>query len=239
MLKMPGDPRSGPLRSRPVSSNPRRELGAAAFSGDDGSADPQVEAALAAYASGSGGQADVIDALSNGRLMVPVVAVLDEAGESADGHRTDKSSHMATVLTTGRDGRRGLLAFTCVDTMRAWNPSARPVPVATRRAAESALADAADALVIDIAGPVVFSVDAADLRALASGWRPVSDGHGGTAWAVAVGLARSGAPDGGDEPVEAGVAGKPSAPIRLAHRKAGKVRRRVRRVFEVVRSRGR
>jgi hypothetical protein len=155
---------------------------------DDGSAAPGVAAALSAYASGVGGPADVIAALSAGRLLVPVVAVLDEA--DADG--SEKASHMATVLTTGKDGRRGLLAFTSTESMRTWNPSARPLPVPTRRAAESALADGADALVVDIAGPVMFSVDAAELRALSSGWRPVSDEHGGAAWAVAVGLAGPG-----------------------------------------------
>lgn len=81
---------------------------------------------------------------------------------------------MASVSTIGRDGRRGLLAFTSLDSLRAWNPDARPVPVSTRSAAESALADGADALVVDLAGPVLFSVDAAGLRALASGYRPVA-----------------------------------------------------------------
>ena len=47
----------------------------------------------------------------------------------------DKTSHLATVTTTGLDGRRGLLAFTCLDSMRRWNPRARPVPVPTQVAA--------------------------------------------------------------------------------------------------------
>ncbi|HEX6197252.1 MAG TPA: SseB family protein [Jiangellaceae bacterium] len=158
-----------------------------AAQGDDGSAAPEAITALSAYADGTGGPADVIATLSAGRLLVPVVAVLDEAAEGG----SEKASHMATVLTTGRDGRRGLLAFTSTESMRAWNESARPVPVPTRRAAEAALADGADALVIDIAGPVTFSVDAAELRALAAGWRAVQDEYGGAAWAVTVGLAES------------------------------------------------
>ena len=172
-----------------MSSLPDRALGTPGFQTDDGSADPKVLAALDAYANGLGGSADVLAALAGGRLLVPVVAVLDEAGESAGGVRVDKASHMATVSTTGRDGRRGQLAFTCAAAMRRWNPTARPVPVTTRRAAEAALADGAEALVIDLAGPVTFSVDAGELRALASGWRPVAVEHGGAAWAVAVGLA--------------------------------------------------
>lgn len=178
-----------------MSSLPDRAIGTPGFRADDGSADPKVLAALGAYANGLGGSADVLAALAGGRLLVPVVAVLDEAGESADGVRMDKASHMATVSTTGRDGRRGQLAFTCLEAMRRWNPAARPVPVTARRAAEAALADGADALVIDLAGPVTFSVDAGELRALAAGWRPLAVEHEGATWAVAVGLA--GQPENG------------------------------------------
>lgn len=135
----------------------------AAFSSDDGSPDPRVTAALAAYQDGSGAAADVIRALSSSRLLVPVVAVLDEMADDGAG---EKSSHMATVSTISRSGRRGLLAFTSVEAMKAWDPQARPVPVSTRAAAEAALADSADAMVIDLAGPVMFVVDAPDLRAL-------------------------------------------------------------------------
>jgi hypothetical protein len=137
------------------------------YSADTGAAEPAVTAALAAYEAGTGDPGDVVAALSTGRLLVPIVAVLDEAGESG-GIRTDTASHMATVTTTGRDGRRGLLAFTCLDSMRRWNPTARPVPVPTRLAAAAALADGADAVVVDLAGPVVFAIEARDLRTLGS-----------------------------------------------------------------------
>ena len=105
--------------------------------------------------------------MQTGRLLVPVVAVLDEAGATVRRDPHDKSSHMATVTTTGRDGRRGLLAFTGVESMQRWNPHARPVPAPTRVAAAAALAEGAGAVVVDLAGPVVFAIEAADLRALA------------------------------------------------------------------------
>ncbi|MGH8775625.1 MAG: SseB family protein [Jiangellaceae bacterium] len=158
-------------------------------SDDAGAADPKVVAALAAYDRGTGGSADVIATLAAGRLLVPVVAVLDEAEGSDLGVRTDKSSYMATPTTIGRDGRRGLLAFTCIESMRRWNPVARPVPAPTRGAAEAALADGAEALVVDLAGPVSFAIEAGDLRALASGWRAVEAEADGSSWAAAVGLA--------------------------------------------------
>lgn len=167
-----------------------RSIPTPSFAGDDGSAPPRLVAALEAYASGVGGHADVVDALAASRLLVPVVAVLDEAEVADEGVRRDKTSHMATVSTTGRDGRRGLLAFSSVETMRRWDPSARPVPLTARRAAESALADGADALVLDIAGPVQFAIEAADLRALAAGYRSPADTGDIPVWAVAVGLAQ-------------------------------------------------
>jgi hypothetical protein len=151
-----------------VTADPRRPLPPPAFQDDDGRPDPRVAAALEAFDCGEGGAADVLAALAAGRLLVPVVAVLDEMSDGVE-----KASHMATVTTIGRDGRKGLLAFTCTQAMARWNPEARPAPVPTRTAAEVALSERADALVIDLAGPVVFTVDAPDLRSLASGWRPL------------------------------------------------------------------
>ncbi|MFW6090949.1 MAG: SseB family protein [Actinomycetota bacterium] len=203
-----------------MSLQPDRALGSPEFGHDDGSPDPGVTAALSAYAHGDGGSADVLNALAAGRLLVPVVAVA-ETGETdempPDGARRAKTSHMASVSTVGRDGRRGLLAFTSVETMRTWNPAARPVPVTSRRAAEAALADGADALVIDLAGPVTFAVDAGELRALAAGWRPLGEEHGGTTWAVAVGLAD-------EQHGPASTAGRGGVPARTSEaRRAGAV----------------
>lgn len=211
-----------------MSLQPYRALGSPGFGHDDGSPDPQVTTALTAYARGDGGSADVLNALAAGRLLVPVVAVTGAEEAPADG--AEKTSHMASVSTIGRDGRRGLLAFTSAETMRTWNPAARPVPVTSRRAAEAALADGADALVIDLAGPVTFAVDAGELRALAAGWRPLGEEHGGTTWAVAVGLAGeqpSAEDPGGVATRSPGVlrGGRLRAAVRLVMR-AGRAQRR-------------
>jgi hypothetical protein len=76
---------------------------------------------------------------------------------------------MATVLTRGRDGRLALLAFTSAEAMRRWNVSARPVPVTVAAAAAAAAQDGAAAMVVDVAGPVMFVVEEQDLRELGSG----------------------------------------------------------------------
>jgi hypothetical protein len=151
--------------------------------------DPRVEAALADLPPGGGPTPRLVAALASGRVLVPVVAVLEETGAQGD-HRSDKASHLASVSTTGRDGRRGQLAFTSLETMRRWDPAARPVPVATRGLAAAALADGADAVVVDLAGPVVVELDGPLLRALAAGWDLVDDEGGATRWGVRVAFAR-------------------------------------------------
>ncbi len=120
-------------------------------------------------------------ALQDARLLVPVVAVLGEVELDADGLAHDKTSDMATVLLTGRDGRTALLAFTGTDALRAWDPDARPVPVAARLAAQSALQEGAAALVVDVAGPVTLAVEGDDLTAMAAGLRLATVGER-TAW---------------------------------------------------------
>ena len=141
------------------------------FAGDDGSADPTLATALAAYDAGSADRAQVLAALTRARLLVPVVALLGEVEHDDQGLALEKTSDMAAVLITRPDGRRGLLAFTGTATMRAWDADARPVPVSAATAALAAVQQEADALVVDLAGPVRFAVEGDDLRGLAAGWQ--------------------------------------------------------------------
>ena len=140
------------------------------FAGDDGSADPVLRAALAAYADGSGRQVEVLAALQASRLLVPVVALAGELDVDPGGLVREKTSDMATVLLARPDGRRGMLAFTGLDSLAAWDPAARPVPVPARLAARAAQQEEADALVLDVAGPARFAIQGQDLVALAAGW---------------------------------------------------------------------
>jgi hypothetical protein len=152
------------------------------FSGDTGAADPGLVAALSSYAADpAGGDADALEALTRARLLVPVVAVLGEVEVDEAGLAHDKSSDMAAVLLTGADGRLALLAFTGTESMRRWNPEARPVPVPAELAAQAAVQEGAAALVVDVAGPVTYVVEADDLHGLAAGWTPARVG-GRAAW---------------------------------------------------------
>ena len=136
-----------------------RGLAGPAFPSDDGSADPALRALLDG---GCGSEEEMLRALASSRLLVAVMAVADKVGD--DG--TDKSSHMAVVSMVNASGEKGLLAFTGLDSLAAWNPDARPVPVPARAAAEAALADGAQALVIDVAGPARVVIPAEALGEL-------------------------------------------------------------------------
>ena len=160
-----------------------RALADPAYPDDDGSADPHVAAALAAYeADPESGHRAALAVLQDCRLLVPVVAVLGEIEHDAQGLAHDKTSDMAAVLITGRDGRKALLSFTSTASLQAWSSDARPVGVPARQAARAALQDGAEALLVDLAGPVLFAVDGQDLRDLADGLvlRRVGDAWGWT-----------------------------------------------------------
>ena len=142
-------------------------IGAQRFRDDDGSADPEVAAALADYSRGAAGERRVLGALAPSRLLVPVVAVPLEVAQGAGGLAKDSRSEVATPVMTGSDGRRGVLAFTSVDAVRSWRPDARPVPFTAAEACQAVLDESADALVVDVAGPVTFAVEGRALAALA------------------------------------------------------------------------
>ena len=151
------------------------------FADDDGSADPALASALASFAAGQGSGVDVLAALTGTRLLVPVVAVLGEVEYDDNGLAHDKTSDMAAVLLERADGRKGLLAFTSTATMQAWDPQARPVPVTARTAAQAAIQDQADALVIDVAGPAPYTLSGAPLLRIGQGWTVARVG-GEPAW---------------------------------------------------------
>jgi hypothetical protein len=168
-----------------------RRIAEPEFPDDDGTAPARVTEALAAYDADPGpARSQALAALQDTRLLVPVVAHLGEVELDEQGLAHDKTSDMAAVLITGRDGRTALLSFTSTATMHAWNPDARPVAVSARQAARAALQDGADALVVDLAGPVLFAVDGDDLRDLAAGLelRQVTGPAGEAGWGWTKGL---------------------------------------------------
>jgi hypothetical protein len=135
--------------------------------GDTGAADPAVTAVLAAYRAGEATEHAALSAVAAGRLLVPIVAVLAEA--NADG--SEKETEMALPTLIGNDGRAAVIAFTSADTLARWRQDARPVPVPGPRLWPAAVTEA-DAVVVDIAGPVPLIIEGARLAALAAGQPP-------------------------------------------------------------------
>ena len=136
--------------------------------GDTGEADPAVTAALAAYAAGTGAEHAVLTAIAAARLLVPVVAVLAEAND--DG--TEKETEMALPTLIGNDGRKAVIAFTGTLAIKRWRADARPVPVPAPNLWPAVAAEQAEAVVVDVAGPVPLVIEGARLRALANGAPP-------------------------------------------------------------------
>ncbi|RVU25304.1 SseB family protein [Streptomyces antnestii] len=138
------------------------------FSDDDGSADPRLSAALAAWAGDRTAHGPVLAALKDARLLVPMVAVLGEVEEDENGLRREKTSDMAVPTLTAGD-RKALPAFTSTESLARWDPAARPVAVPLYQALQAAAHEKADTLVIDLAGPVAYELTGAALRAASEG----------------------------------------------------------------------
>ena len=138
------------------------------FSDDDGTADPRLTAALAAWSEDRTAQRPLLEALKDARLLVPVVAVLGEVEEDENGLRREKTSDMAVPTLTAGD-RRALPAFTSTASLARWDPDARPVAVPLHQALQAAAHEKADTLVIDLAGPVPYQLSGRVLLALAEG----------------------------------------------------------------------
>jgi hypothetical protein len=125
-----------------------RKLTGTGFDDDTGAADPGLAAAL----EHPGDEAALMAAVSQTRLLVPIVAEpvsLEESG----GLVAEKQTDMAAVTLVAPDGQRALPVFTSMQTLASWDPQARPVPVTASRAAQAAVSERCDVMVVDVAGP--------------------------------------------------------------------------------------
>lgn len=130
-----------------------RELPAGDFPGDTGESDAALIRALTTL-----GERDVMRQLAQARLFVPVAAMAAETAEGVDGHVADKESDMAVVLLEHPDGRTALPVFSSIADLTAFDSSVRPVPVEAPRAAQAAVGERADLMVLDCASEQAFEV---------------------------------------------------------------------------------
>jgi len=166
-----------------------RTLAPSPFPADDGTANAETRRLLltAAAEGGSTAYLRAVAALCLDRLLVPVVATATRTGQTVGGLASDKEAEMAVVLLQTPDGRRALLAFSGLDALQTWQSSARPVPVTLDRAAQTARAEVAAAVLVDCAGPASLAVEGELLEQLAAGHRLVETAPGEFGWVVPAG----------------------------------------------------
>jgi hypothetical protein len=141
---------------------------------DDGSAPERLIEALRRFRSRELGESEVVDALRESRLLIPLVAHLGESGHNEHGQLVDKSQELSIVTVAGPDGRTVLPVFTSVAAMSAWNPRARPVPADAVRVALAAASEHTDLVVLDPTSITEFVLRRPALWAIAQskGWIP-------------------------------------------------------------------
>ncbi len=162
-----------------------RALAPSPFPGDDGAPEPEVRAALARFAASyePDDYVRAVAALCGDRLLVPVVATATQVGTTVGGLASDKEAEMAVVMLQRADGGMAMLGFTGLDSLQAWDARARPVPVTLDKVAETAAAEGAVAVLVDVAGPHPLVLEGEVLDALAQGHRLVDLGDG-FGWAM-------------------------------------------------------
>lgn len=141
---------------------------------DDGTADPVLAAALAAWVRrpGPGTERAVLTALVPARLLVPVAAtLLAAAADEGAGLRVGKATEVAQLTLARPDGRTAAVAFSDTATLGRWRAEARPVPVPVPALAAAAVSGGHVALVVDPGG-AGFVVTGDGLAELAAGRVP-------------------------------------------------------------------
>ncbi|MEO5534273.1 MAG: SseB family protein [Pseudolysinimonas sp.] len=138
---------------------------------DDGSADALLIETVRRFRAHDLGMTEVVAALASARVLVPLLAERGDEGVGAHGQLVDKTQELSLVTVEGPDGRSVLPVFSSVDTMRAWNPVARPIPVAATRAALSAAADDVGAIVLDPGSPTEVAIRRTAFQQLAAATR--------------------------------------------------------------------
>jgi hypothetical protein len=116
-----------------------RELTGTGFEGDQGDGDPALLAAL----TNPQDELSLMRAVAGARLLVPIVAI------PADPGLPDDSTDMAVVTLTAPDGQRVFPLFSSVATLSAWDATARPSPVTSARAAQGAVSERCDLMLLD------------------------------------------------------------------------------------------
>lgn len=141
------------------------------FSNDDGTQPAEFAAAKAIEPPER--TPAVVRALVAGRVLVPVLPHAAPA-DPLNPHADDEDCEAPpSILMELPDGRHAMPAFTSMDAMRAWDPTARPVPMYGSRAAQAAVEQGDGLMLLDPTDEVVL-IPRPAVWALATGmeWVP-------------------------------------------------------------------
>jgi hypothetical protein len=163
MADKPTDSAGVPWEGRAFHENPD--------AADDGSAPERVVEAIRRFRAHEVGVVEVVEALHDARLLLPLLATRGDEGVGVHGQVVDKTQELSLVTAAGPDGRSVLPAFTSTDTMRGWNATARPIPIIVPRIALAVAAEGTPLIVIDPGSPTHFVLRRPCFRALATGER--------------------------------------------------------------------
>jgi hypothetical protein len=122
-----------------------RELRGTGFDGDVGVGDVNLLAALADPKA----ESTLMRAVADARLLIPIVAVPTDVDRTG-GELVERSAEMAMVTLTLPNGQRALPAFSSLAAFSAWDATARPSPVTSSRAAQAAVAERCDVVLLDL-----------------------------------------------------------------------------------------
>ena len=184
-----------------------RELTGSGFEGDLGEADPDLLAVL----EDPRDETAMMAAVARARLLVPIVAVPADPTTQQPGAASGGagSTDMAAVVLTAPDGQRAFPVFSSVAALSAWHPTARPSPVTSSRAAQGAVSERCDVMLLDCGSARERVLRPSMVWALAQqrDWLPA---HLDPFVAAALGRATADEEDvigclGQEEPAEAGV----------------------------------
>ncbi|MDO5618719.1 SseB family protein [Kocuria sp.] len=144
------------------------------FVDDDGAADAALARTLVEWQSGSVAETDVVAALADTRLFVPVMAEVSHSEITEDGLVADKEADMSLVTLQAADGRKAQPVFTSDRLITQWHASARPVAAQVRKIAIAAVKDGTELLVLNPGSDAPFVVRRPALWAVAKGegWAP-------------------------------------------------------------------
>jgi len=154
------------------------DIPVSAHQGDDGSVDPVIAELLVGLAKGTVDHRSLQHALVGARVLLPTAAFLDESAVSeSTGLEHEKSSHLSAAVFRAKAGWNGLLVFTSVASLNAWDTQARPVPITADEAAIAALEEGCEVLVLDFEGPARAVLAGSLLRALAQSRKALPPAH--------------------------------------------------------------